>query len=80
MSHNPFGFTHSCDTAGGSSGAPIFDQDHRLIGMHHMGYMLNDDGTCDGENKAIWLKEIFSFIEGEKKMGRLQIDFLNKLK
>lgn len=66
MGSQAFGFTHNCDTAGGSSGAPIFDQDNDLIGMHHMGYMLKEDGVCDKENKAIWINEIFNFLERSK--------------
>lgn len=30
-------FKHQCDTLGGSSGAPVFDEDFNVIGLHHFG-------------------------------------------
>lgn len=46
-------FTHTCDTAGGSSGAPVIDKEGRLVGLHHLPYQFRDDGTCDRKNKAV---------------------------
>jgi len=56
-------FTHVCDTAGGSSGAPVFHQNGRLVGLHHLGYMRKANGECDEENKAVWVKKIVERLE-----------------
>jgi hypothetical protein len=38
-------FAHTCDTEAGSSGAPIFNNSGRLVGMHHRGFLRN--GVCE---------------------------------
>ncbi|MGB2200275.1 MAG: trypsin-like serine peptidase [Pseudooceanicola atlanticus] len=43
-------FTHTCDTAGGSSGAPIFDVTGRLVGLHHFGFQ---DGEAWDSNRGV---------------------------
>ena len=45
-------FTHTCDTAEGSSGAPVFNADGQLVGLHHFGFR---DGSADiwHENRAV---------------------------
>jgi V8-like Glu-specific endopeptidase len=50
-------FTHTCDTAGGSSGAPVFDQEGRLVGLHHYGFA---EEQIEGwtENRAVRLVRI----------------------
>lgn len=56
-------FTHTCDTAKGSSGSPVFDQDGVLVGVHHFGF--NDvQGSEWSENRGVlgnvaveWLAE-----------------------
>lgn len=37
-------FAHSCDTAGGSSGSPIFDMTGNLVGLHHFGFKEDGEG------------------------------------
>lgn len=57
-------FTHSCDTESGSSGAPVFSEEGKVVGLHHFGFA--DDGPSTWtENRAIridalrsWLSEI----------------------
>lgn len=59
-------FEHNCDTAVGSSGAPVFNSSGALIGLHHLGFALNDDKTeCDNLNKAVWMEEIVNDIKSQ---------------
>ena len=44
-------FTHTCDTAGGSSGSPVFNADGALVGVHHFGFMDDTDGIWT-ENRS----------------------------
>jgi hypothetical protein len=48
-------------TEGGSSGSPVFNQQWRLIGLHHKGGMLprlnNQPGTYEA-NEGIWIESI----------------------
>lgn len=48
-------FVHQCDTLGGSSGAPIFNEDYEVIGIHHR-------GTRDSGYDAFNQGTIFSLI------------------
>jgi V8-like Glu-specific endopeptidase len=45
-------FGHLCDTGEGSSGAPVFDMNNHVIGLHHLGFSLNDP-TWVKENRAV---------------------------
>jgi hypothetical protein len=57
-------FTHDCDSEGGSSGAPVFDQSGRLVGLHHAGFR-REETTCkalDKVNRGIRLAELKAFI------------------
>lgn len=59
-------FTHTCDTAAGSSGAPVFDSEGRLVGLHHLGFEPLDSGECDRRNKAINICAILDHIEAQQ--------------
>ena len=48
-------FTHTCDTVGGSSGAPVFSEIGELVGLHHYGFSEGGDWT---KNRAIRMKQI----------------------
>lgn len=39
----PAEFAHTCDTEPGASGAPIFNDEGRLMGLHHRGFLRDDD-------------------------------------
>ena len=53
-------FTHTCDTIGGSSGSPLFDDTGKLIGLHHYGYgEVGEDETWT-ENRAVRMVKILS--------------------
>src|SRR5262249_31995994 len=61
-------FEHSCDTEGGSSGAPVFDEQYSLIGLHHHGFDL-DAATCepkDKVNKAVRVQAILDQLKSDK--------------
>ena len=45
-------FAHDCDTERGSSGAPVFDVNGTVVGLHHLGYE-DCGGTADRLNKAV---------------------------
>ncbi|NMO19223.1 trypsin-like peptidase domain-containing protein [Pyxidicoccus fallax] len=56
--------THRCDTEQGSSGAPVFDSQGRLVALHHLGFAV-DPRTCkyqDRENKAVRIAPIIERI------------------
>jgi V8-like Glu-specific endopeptidase len=48
-------FTHSCDTVGGSSGAPIFNENGEVIGLHHYGF---NEGGAWTENRGVRMLRI----------------------
>ncbi|MYM28348.1 hypothetical protein GTP58_08430 [Duganella sp. CY15W] len=52
-------FTHDCDTEAGSSGAPVFDLQNRLVGLHHLQFS-KPGGVCDKVNKGIRIEEILA--------------------
>lgn len=59
-------FTHDCDSEGGSSGAPMFDNTGNLIALHHLGYEIDTaTGKCDDKNKAIWISYILADIKNQ---------------
>lgn len=54
-------FTHTCDTAGGSSGAPVFDLQGRLVGLHHYGFA---EGQIEAwrENRAVRIDRLHGWL------------------
>lgn len=55
---------HYCDTEPGASGAPIFDYDGRLVGLHHSGF--DRDAACnalDNKNKGTKASAIVKYLE-----------------
>jgi trypsin-like peptidase len=62
-------FTHNCNTETGASGAPVFDENGLVIGLHHLGAQASDL-TCsvaEGENKAIKMTKIVDFLYQQKR-------------
>lgn len=77
-----FDFTHDCDSEGGSSGAPIFDRNGRVIGLHHHGFKRNPK-TCQAEdrlNKAVRMDEIVKWLDSstELKAAKAQMRIQNQ--
>lgn len=56
-------FTHECDTEGGSSGAPIFNEHNHVVGVHHSGHTLDQAGNCDNKNKAVKISRILDSLD-----------------
>jgi len=60
--------THDCDTEHGSSGAPIFDDEGRLVALHHVGFKRNPQ-TCEAEdrvNKGVRITDIVAHIKASR--------------
>ena len=65
---SPF-LSHTCDTAGGSSGSPLFDGDGKVTGLHFCGF----DKTAPGPrvNGAVRTDAIIRCLEGKKRTDLL---------
>lgn len=50
-------FGHSCDTARGSSGSPLFDRTHKVIGLHHRGFIATSS-RWKNENRGVRIEQI----------------------
>jgi V8-like Glu-specific endopeptidase len=71
----PTRFAHKCDTETGSSGAPVFDRDGALLGLHHEGFE-RDPQTCrplDALNKAIRSHAILEWLRRETTPGGAEL-------
>lgn len=55
-------FAYDCDTEAGSSGAPVFNTEGNVVGIHHTGHEKTATGQCDGLNKAVRLDRIREFL------------------
>jgi hypothetical protein len=69
-------FVHDCDTEGGSSGAPVFNGNDQVIGLHHLPYeYIPNTCTPKSRNKAVQIGEILSFLEKNlpKEFNRLVV-------
>jgi hypothetical protein len=60
-------FKHECDTEGGSSGAPVFDERGYVVGVHHSGHTLDPAGNCDNKNKAVKISRILDSLPASLK-------------
>jgi V8-like Glu-specific endopeptidase len=63
-------FTHQCDTEAGSSGAPVFNSQGLLVGIHHKGFELEKD-TCKPLlpklNRAVRIDQIMTFLRDTER-------------
>jgi len=55
-------FAHRCDTAAGSSGAPILDDAGNVVGIHHLGFEQLPADRCDRLNKAIRVEQLIALL------------------
>lgn len=62
-------FAHSCDTEGGSSGAPVLDDHGLVVGVHHLGFQKNLAGACDRLNKAIHARHLIALLQSLSESG-----------
>ena len=66
-------FSYPCDTEGGSSGAPVFDKDNKLVGIHHLGFEPTADGkACDKLNKGVHIQTIIENVKKPEAAARLR--------
>ena len=56
-------FTHTCDTASGSSGAPILNAAGQLVGVHHFGFEEAPDSEWS-ENRGVLATLVIAWLEG----------------
>ncbi|MFK4380819.1 trypsin-like serine peptidase [Bradyrhizobium sp. USDA 223] len=66
-------FAHLCDTEGGSSGAPILDDDGFVVGIHHLGFEKDTQGKCDMINKAVNVGRLIEFLASKPELVGVQI-------
>ncbi|MGR9195357.1 trypsin-like serine peptidase [Rhizobium leguminosarum] len=53
--------THTCDTAGGSSGSPVIDASGKVIALHHLGKSKTDPNFYE-INRAVEISKILEFV------------------
>lgn len=71
-------FEHVCDSEAGSSGAPVFDSEGFVIGLHHLGFDRNKT-TCkpiDAVNKAVWMDVILNDIKKQLSIMPKDLGFI----
>ncbi|WP_375312798.1 serine protease [Bradyrhizobium sp. A5] len=66
-------FAHLCDTEGGSSGAPVLDDDGLVVGIHHLGFQRDTHGKCDMFNKAVDVAKLVAFLASKPELKGYQI-------
>ncbi len=60
---------YETDTKKGSSGSPVFNNNWKVVAIHHAGkrldnggLVINEQGTAAGANRGVLIRDIFAFI------------------
>ena len=55
-------FSHTCDTLGGSSGSPVFNEAGEVVGLHHLG--MAPTGSFVDVNRAVRASLVQGVLDG----------------
>lgn len=55
---------YAADTLGGSSGSPVFNQDWKVVALHHAGVTVPINGVQTPANEGVLFRDIFAHING----------------
>jgi len=58
--------THDCDTSPGASGAPVFNIEGAMIGLHHLGFDQGPGCAPDRKNKAVKITAIATAVRSRR--------------
>lgn len=60
---------YAADTLPGSSGSPVFNQQWKVVALHHAGVNINVNGIAKPANEGILFRDIFRFIAEKTTSG-----------
>jgi V8-like Glu-specific endopeptidase len=60
---------YAADTLPGSSGSPVFNQQWKVVALHHAGVNVTINGVSKPANEGVLFRDIFKFIGGQSTSG-----------